>query len=527
MVRIFILTFLLVTRLLSGQLSVNDPFNLVNTSYDEQNPFISPDGQTLFITIGNHPLNMGGIKDPGDIWLSRWTGNEWSAPMHGGKHINDRSYNGVANISKDGDALFLLSHYDGSGNGAKTQGLSVSHLSKGGWSRPQNIVIPYFKNKSGSVGGYVAGNSSVFVFSAETYGTRGVEDIYVSVKDENGKWSEPKNLGDKINTQFQELCPSLSLDGKTLYFSTNGRKGYGSFDIYYATRLDDSWQNWSEPVNMGVQVNSEGRELFYREINADGSAFYTTTINSDGYGDIKLSQAVKDEEIVNENTTVSRENGPLMITDNDKNRTIINESDAVSIYGKVVNAKSGEPVKARIVFSGPDTNRVVESGEEGYTVAISGAQKYSVTITAPGFISAMEKMDAGTHEIKSLEMNFSLQPVEKGATVNLKSVLFEKSSTRLLEESHPELDMVVSFLKENPDIKIGLSGHTDNKGVHSHNVRLSQERVNRVKEYLVSRGIDTKRITGRGFGGIKPIASNDTEETRRLNRRVEFTITQF
>ena len=121
-------------------------------------------------------------------------------------------------------------------------------------------------------------------------------------------------------------------------------------------------------------------------------------------------------------------------------------------------------------------------------------------------------------------MNFKLQPIEIGATVNLKSVLFQQSTPNLLPESNDELDLIVSFLKVNPKVEILLSGHTDNRGVHDHNVRLSQKRVERVKAYLVSKGISGKRIAGKGFGGLKPIAANDTEETRRLNRRVEFTI---
>jgi outer membrane protein OmpA-like peptidoglycan-associated protein len=126
--------------------------------------------------------------------------------------------------------------------------------------------------------------------------------------------------------------------------------------------------------------------------------------------------------------------------------------------------------------------------------------------------------------MNDLEMNFQLQPIEVGTTVNLRSVLFEQSKTSLLPESFAELDLIVSFLKDNPSVQIELSGHTDNRGVPFQNVKLSQGRVDTVKEYLISKGIDKKRISGKGYGGNKPIASNTTEETRRLNRRVEFTI---
>ena len=126
--------------------------------------------------------------------------------------------------------------------------------------------------------------------------------------------------------------------------------------------------------------------------------------------------------------------------------------------------------------------------------------------------------------MKELEMNFKLQPVEVGTTVNLKNVLFEQGKTILLPQSYDELDMVISFLKSNPNVKIELAGHTDNRGIPAQNVKLSQARVDKVKEYLTEKGIDKKRISGKGYGGAMPIANNDNEETRQLNRRVEFII---
>jgi len=139
----------------------------------------------------------------------------------------------------------------------------------------------------------------------------------------------------------------------------------------------------------------------------------------------------------------------------------------------------------------------------------------------------MEKLNVNTYEMKELEMNFKLQPVAMGVTVNLKDILFEQGTTNLLAQSYPEMDLVVSFLKTNPKVKIELAGHTDNRGIPTQNVKLSQARVDKVRAYLISKGVESKRITGKGYGGSKPIASNDTEETRQFNRRVEFIIRKF
>lgn len=519
-------------------------FQSINSTYDEQNPVLSPDGQTLYFTIGNHPANIGGKKDPGDIWFSRKSGNEWSAPAHAGATLNDKAYNAVAGFSPDGREMILHGHYGHNGTIAKTQGVSVAKQASDGWSRPENIRIPYFLNKSGTPCGSLSTDNSVFVFSADSYGTYGVDDIYVSLK-VDGKWTEPRNLGGIINTQFQELSPSLSEDKKTLYFSSNGKKGNGSFDVFAATRLDESWTNWSTPENLGSQVNSEGRELYYRSYPGLGFALYTTTKSSDGYGDLRVHtphEPLPAQDTVIYASLAADQRGDTTPSLPDKQMTDVSapqpapekkvedtkvENDVVKVYGKITNAKTGQPIPARISFEGPGIgNRTVQSGEEGYEIGVPSSQ-YAVRIEANGYVSALEKLDINTFEMRDLEMNFRLQPVEVGTTVNLKNVLFAQAKTDILPESYPELDLVVSFLKENPNVRIELMGHTDGRGVHVDNVRLSQQRVNKVKAYLVSKGIEGKRISGKGFGGSKPIASNDTEESRRMNRRVEFVIRKF
>jgi len=493
-------------------------FSHVNSEYDELNPVVSPDGKLLFFTIANHPQNIGGKKDPGDIWFSVFTDGQWTTPAHGGSLLNDKAYNAVAGFSADGSQLFLLGHYPDPGK-PPAQGISVSKNNGGGWSKPENISIPYFQNRSSILSGYVTPDFGVFVFAAETYGTRGVEDIYVTTN-EDGKWTEAKNLGAKINTAFQELSPSLSADGKTLFFSSNGRKGNGSFDIYASTRLDESWTNWSEPVNLGTGINTEGRELFYRRYS--DFALFTTTKNSDGYGDIKLVRDPSQEPDSDKITSIDTMLATRPATDTTQHM------NTITVHGKVTNAKTGEAIPAHLDFISATLPRSVSATPgDGFVILLPATENYTVRIESTGFVSVIERLDVHTYEMKELELNFKLQPIEIGTRVNLKSVLFERGTPKLLPESDPELDVVVSFLKANPNVRIELAGHTDNRGVQSDNVKLSQQRVNKVKEYLVSKGVEAKRITGKGYGGARPIASNETEETRKLNRRVEFTIKKF
>lgn len=495
---------------------------LVNSPFDEQAPVISPDGGTLFFTRGNHPDNAGGKADPGDIWMSFLIEGTWSAPVHTGPVLNDRGYNAVIGFSPDGSQMFLIGHYSGTPAPAKTQGIAVSRRTNNGWSKPENIFIPYFLNKSSFSSGFISSDGTLFVFSAETYGTMGVEDIFISIKGADGKWGEPRNVGRNVNTQFQELCPSLSEDGSRLYFSSNGRKGFGSFDIYYCTRLDNTYYNWSEPVNLGSTINSEGRELFFRNYSSNGFSLFTSTKNSDGYGDIKLYKPESSQP--DTLLVISNRVAPDTVTAF-KEKTYALTDWEIRIYGKVSDAKTGKVITARLTFASKDKKLSAEAiSDEGYSVAIPSTAEYTVEVVSPNYVSVFEKLDLNTVELKELEMNFRLQPVEVGATVTLKNILFIQSTPELLPESYPELNLVVEFLKANPHVEIELSGHTDNRGSYRALMELSQKRVNRVKSYLVSKGIDPKRISGKGYGGTQPVASNDSEESRQLNRRVEFTI---
>ncbi len=492
----------------------------VNVGYDEKCPVISPDGKLLFFTISNHPQNLGGIRDLGDIWYSEFDGLQWSTPVHAGPVLNSLDYNAVAGFSTDGQQLYLLSHYDVAGNIARTQGISVSRKFSGGWSKPENISIPYFQNKSAFLSGSLSMDGLAFVYAAETYGSR-VEDIYMSRKGSDGKWSEPRNLGSKINTQFQELSPWMSMDGTTLYFSSNGRKGCKSFDVFFATRLDDTWSNWTDPEPVDTDVNSEGRELFFRQYPTLGFSMFTSTKNSDGYGDIKIYRP--DVPFMDTIKTIASVSIDTVIKIDEVRHELAN-GKFLRIHGKIVNSKTGDAVDAVLLFENPDSLVSAKATMGEYKTEISPTQSYTITINAPGFVSNFEKLELNTIEMKDLEMNFKLQPIEVGTTVALKNVLFLQSKPELLPGSYPELNLVVQFMKGNPHIEIELSGHTDSRGSFRQLLALSQQRVNRVKAYLVSKGIEAKRIVGRGYGGSKPIASNDTEDTRMLNRRVEFTI---
>jgi OOP family OmpA-OmpF porin len=490
----------------------------LNSIYYEQAPVLTPDGMELYFTIGNHPMNVGGKSDMGDIWVSRWVDNQWTTPTLAKGSINNDAYNAVLGFSTDGQKMFLYGHYNYYGEAAGSQGISVSKRVGGIWTNPRNETIPSFQNNSVVPGGHLTANKTVFVFSVDV-GSNTHEDIYVSFHVDE-KWTEPKNLGPTINTKSQELTPWLSADTKTLYFANNTEASLGRFDIFSSERLDSTWTNWSPPKNLGTAINSAESELFYS--SRAGKILYTSTFNSNGFGDIREAEVPKPivpepkKDSIPEKPTIVPEVVPVEIPDNGR----------IKIVGMITNAKTGALVPASIVFYRPQPPVVfvLASKKEGYNAELLPKSVYSVQIESPGYTEYSGKIDLTNQQLRQLEINFKLEPLPVGTSVSLRNILFRQSTAEMLPESNDELNMVVDFMLSNPTVEIELSGHTDDAGNAKLNLKLSRDRVARIKHYITEKGIEAARIQGVGYGERKPIASNDTEAGRKQNRRVEFKI---
>lgn len=515
---LFVSTSLLLFSLSIQSQSILIPDN-VNSAYDEQNPILDAESGILYFTRSKHPGNVAGRNDDGDIWFSIREGTSWSVPKNA-RGLNNSAWNGIIGITKEGD-LLLYGHYD-QGKPSKTQGIALATVTDGVLGRPQNIEIPYFKNISKVFGGSISENDEVLLLSMESYNTRGTEDIYVCFKNDEG-WSEPRNLGSTINTRFQEFNPSISKSLDTLYFSSNGNGGKGSADVFMSVRQDESWTNWSEPQAL-EGVNTSGKEVGFRKYS--GFSLFTSTLNSDGFGDIKFYLDNDNDSAFNE-LGVKDSTKLVSLTEVDREEVTTNPS-FFTLYGNVIDQKSGESIKAKVLITADNDGfrRSVATDQPGqrYSLSIPSAGQYIIKVDAPNYIAYQERLEVFSSELKVLKKDFTLQKIEVGARVNLENVLFEQSKPVIIPSSYEELNLVVSLLRENPTMKIRLEGHTDNRGDAKQNVKLSKERVNAVKEYLIKRGVSKRRVSGKGYGGSKPIADNSKADTRKLNRRVEFII---
>jgi outer membrane protein OmpA-like peptidoglycan-associated protein len=476
----------------------------VNTAFGEITPVVTADGKGLYYTRNYSPENKGGASDYQDVYYSTILNGKWTKGINLGTPVNNDAPNAVSSVSPDGNTLLLMNTYDSKG-AALGMGLSMSYKTKEGWSIPKMVNVRNYYNKSTFNEYFLSSDNKIILMALQRDDSYGTRDIYVSFLEADGVWSTPKNVGPVLNSPGTELSPFLAADGVTMYFSSTGHPGYGKNDIFVSKRLDDSWTNWSTPQNLGMPVNSKGVDGYY-SIPASGEfAYYVSEEKSLGKTDIfriKLPSAVKPNPVV-------------------------------LIYGKVLNSKTKEPIATGITYRDMDSD--VEAGiarsnpsDGSYKITLPYNKTYSFFAEKEGFYSVRDTIDVpNTTQYREIERNIYLTPLEVGQDIPLNNVFFVRSEATLLSSSYSELNKLATTLLDNPTLEIELAGHTDNVGSAEKNVILSEQRVEKVKKYLVDKGVADERITGKGYGGSKPIADNTTEATRKLNRRVEFKITKF
>jgi len=472
---------------------------LINSHDDELGPIIASDGKTLYFARQNVTENTGGVDDDEDVWVSNYLNDRWTLAHNMGRPVNTIAADNLVSVSADNNSLVF----------AKTNKLFVKHRTAAGWSEPESLNLN-FENQSEYFVASVTADNKAIVFSAKLknnlyYDEKHNEgDLYVCLKDKDNTWTAPINLGPVINTPGNETSPYLSSDGRTLYFATDGRPGFGSQDIFFARRIGDGWTNWSAPLNLGRNVNTPGFDAYYT-VPASGEFAYFVSQSKEGKADIyriRLHEEIKPQ--------------PVFV-----------------VSGLVLDSKSGQPLSARIHFedlaSGAEVGEARSDPKTGaYRIVLPFGTNYGVRAQVKDYYAVHENIELQqtSRQYTELRKDLLLVPLQIGETVKLNNVFFEAGLPTLRPESYPELNRLIEVLKENPGIAIDLSGHTDHGGDATTLLHLSQNRVVTVKGYLVAHGIAEDRITGTGYGDTRPVAAGDTEENRRRNRRVEFKITK-
>ncbi|MTI30001.1 hypothetical protein E1171_04180 [Cytophagales bacterium RKSG123] len=563
-----------------AQQGKDDFTRIVNTSSDEGFPVLSPDGNTFYFSRGKRALNLSGNNNDGNIWMTTLgPSGMWTPPQEMEKPFNDKFQNSVIGFTPDGSIMYQ-SFNTHVGRNQKDPGVYISKAEGLKGSKPEKVIIRSFLNRSDIQNMRLSEDGNILMMAINSYGSYGTEDIYVSFKQGDGSWSTPRNLGNQVNSRFQELTPYLASDNKTLFFSSNAG---GNRGIYRSVRQDDSWINWSEPELLGGNLNTKGMETSYFLGPQDSTAYYISTRNSDGMGrvykirisdenqfpqpeikkevpeptfesavepptekpskedekmppeeqDEKESPEEKenkeDEKPMEEPSPVKEDQTKIDRGEEGFERRDLTLYPTIHLVGKVVNFQNSQTVSAAVVkFT--DLNNDSKTWESiavdgNFEIELPVDVNFIVTVSANNYMTTRDFLSfENTKSGASIYQTFNLSPLKVGSTFQLGNVQFQKSKAFLLGNSYYQLDQLVQLLKDNPEISIEVGGHTDNQGDPKANLRLSKERVDVVKNYLVKKGIKSNRIEGKGYGATKPIDSNLNEKGRKNNRRVEITV---
>ena len=503
------------TSIEANKLSTN-----VNSEYKEHSPIVSPDGKKLYFSRQFHPDNVGGVNDAEDIWVSELdeeTG-EWLPAKNVGAPLNTQGPNFISSISVvDGKEVLVLGNRYGK-KGRMYTGVSQSTREGDTFSDPVGIDIENEYNYSPNADFFLTPGGDAMILSAERDDTFGARDLYVSFKNDNGTWSEPKNLGSDINTTGEDESPFMAEDGKTLYFSSDGYKGYGGVDVYVSFKLDDTWTRWSEPENLGPGINKEGDDEYF-SIPSSGQNLYFTRAEEGEDSDI-FSFKVADLFVD------GLAESPLASSVDH----LLEKEILITIKGTVLDSKTNQPVEnAKVLIErlpdGLDFGRASVDADGNFLFTVEGQAKFGLVGEAEGYISEDENLDF-TNYTKSdtVTTNLKLIPIEKGETITLNNIFFDFDKSELKTGSYPELNRILAYLKDDKIESILIKGHTDSVGDEEYNLGLSGRRAKAVMDFFIKSGIARDRLSYKAFGEDAPKASNETPEGRSQNRRVEFEI---
>ncbi|MBN2891761.1 MAG: OmpA family protein [Bacteroidales bacterium] len=469
-----------------------EPFPIsenINSTGSEHLPNLTTDGKTLYFCGTGRDDNIG-LED---VFVSHFENGEWSKPKLITELSTSTTNDAPLSISADENSMIVFR--DGK--------IYSSNRTKDGWTEPKLFNELNYKGWNCDASYTADGNAILFASGTWNYGTV-TSDIYVLEKQDDGSWSEPINLGDTINAGDFNRSPFLHPDMKTLYFSTNGYEGEGGLDIYKTTRLkENSWTEWSKPVNLGKNINTDGGDWALKLTTNGKQAIYNISIDSQN-----------DIYLVNLNENI--------------------QPDKVVTVSGVITDKLNNPIDAEIVWEDLETGEKKgalksnpSTGE--YVIILPLDKNYGFFVSKENYYPLSDNIDlrgeVSDYEIvKDFVLLDIANIIEGKETIQLKNLFFETDKYKLKKESFPELDRLADFVKENPNVKIEISGHTDNIGSDGYNMNLSQKRAYAVQDYLIMKGCDRTQMTAVGYGERKPLISNDTPEGRAKNRRVEFRV---
>jgi hypothetical protein len=481
-----------------------NPVNIggeINTTDDEYWPSITADGQTLIFT--RQPVSNSGSGGneflQEDFYISFYTGDGWQKAVNAGTPLNTRLNEGAQTLSSNGRYMYFTACDRPGGVGSCD--IYFSAYNEGKWSEPYNLRSPVNTSHWESQPSISADGKTLF-FSSNRPGGLGGKDLWYSMMNDKNQWNMPINMGNKINTDGDEMSPFIHFDGQTLYFASDGLTGLGGFDIYMTRMQSDS--SWSEPHNLGYPINTYNDEMGL-VIESGGQKAYFSAIRDKAAG----------KDIFYFELYESARPTPVSY-----------------LKGKVYDKETGRLLRADYELINLSTNKITiknsTDGNGNFLICLPSGYNYGINVSKTGYLFYSENfMFAGEHTaVEPFIKKIRLSPIKVGETMLLTNVFYEIDSWELRKESMSELNTLADLLLDNKGLQMEIGGYTDATGSTEYNLSLSEKRAMSVVSYLVNKGISPDRLRFKGYGNASPIGNNVTEEGRRLNRRTEAKIIQ-
>ena len=500
----------------------------INTSYPEYSAFISAD-ESMMVLTARRENSTGGKLDEGDNWpfedlyQSFKVNGKWTPVQNFGPLVNSPEHDATSGLSSDGTTMFIFKYKEKDGGD-----IYVSNLVGNTWSKPEHMnknINSKWHESSVSL----SYDAKRLYFISDREGGLGAGDIYYSDKDVKGEWGPAVNIGPSLNTKYGEEGVFIHPDGKTIYFSSKGHKNMGGYDIFKSTFENGKW---SEPQNLGYPINGPDDDVFF-VISGSGNHGYFASSKQGGYGDKDIYKITflgpeKPPVVMNEDNLLASVAAPVSEFKAEK---IVSSGPKMTILkGVISDSKTYKLLEAAVELIDNSLNEVIATFKSNsttgkYLVSLPSGKNYGIAVKKDGYLFHSENFDLkASEEFQEVEKDIALKPIEVGQSIILKNIFFDFDKATIRPESTNELDRLIKLLTENPTLKIELGSHTDSKGSDEYNQKLSQSRSQSVVTYLIGKGIATDRLVAKGYGETVPVATNDTEAGRQENRRTEFKI---
>ena len=499
----------------------------LNSPQNDYAPSISTDGGELIFTSdrpNNHDTNITGSYDK-DIYYSTNINRKWNLPKQLQGGVNTESDDVSNNISYDGTKLLFHREDEGQFDIYETTLVGAN------WTNPKKLPFQISSKRANEVySAYSDDGWSIYFNRDNENRSNGFEVMYSSMQSKIKENYMAAQMISTVNSKFNEGPIYITLDGSKMYIASEGGDSYGGYDIFISERAQGSW---SKPINMGYPINTPYDDFFFSE-TANSKFAYIASNRKGGLGGYDIYKVTfwgpeKKPVTIAENYLLASTLNP--IKDNSIESTVtINKKSFTVFKGITKDAMTKLPVQASIEITDNTTGKLIEtfttnSSTGKFIITLPSGKNYGIAVKAEGYLFHSENFDIPKGSLDNLVNKIiELKNITIGNKIALRNIFFDTGKSNLRPESNTELDRLVKLMKDVPELKIEISGHTDNTGSAKLNNSLSQDRAQAVVNYLKSKSISPNRMTAKGYGSSMPIASNKTSEGRQENRRTEFEI---